>query len=54
MLVPLGFSPLCSGELVQEVSTALSLLDLAATKMLKLEEVIGEQLKAEGHALQRW
>jgi hypothetical protein len=49
--VPLGFSPLRSGEPVQEVSTALLLLDSVGAKMLKLEEVICDQLEAEGHVL---
>jgi hypothetical protein len=47
-LVPLGFSPLYSWESVQEVSTTLPLLDSAGAKMLKLEEVICDQLEAEG------
>jgi hypothetical protein len=42
MLVPLGFNPLCSGEPVQEVSTALPLLDSKGAKMLKVKEVMGE------------
>jgi hypothetical protein len=45
-LVPLGFSPLRSGDLVQEVSMALPLLDSIGAKMLKLEEVIYRQLEA--------
>jgi hypothetical protein len=36
---------------MEEVSTALPLLDSAGAKMLKLEEVIDIQLEAEGHAL---
>jgi hypothetical protein len=36
---------------VEEVSTALPLLDSAGAKMLKLEEVIGGQLEEEGRAL---
>jgi hypothetical protein len=50
-LVPLGFSPHRTGDPVEEVSTALPLLDSAGAKMLKLEEVIGGQLEAEGYAL---
>jgi hypothetical protein len=49
--VPLGISPLHSREPVQEVSTALPLLDSTGAKMLKLEEVICNQLEAEGHVL---
>jgi hypothetical protein len=50
-LVPLGFSPLHFGEPVQEVSIAFSLLDFVGAKMLKVEEVVGNQLEAEGHVL---
>jgi hypothetical protein len=42
-VVPFGFSPLYFEDPVQEVSAALLLLDSAGAKMLKLEEVIGEQ-----------
>jgi hypothetical protein len=49
--VPLGFSPLRSEELVHEVSTVLSLLDCVGAKMLKLEEVVCDQLEAEGCVL---
>jgi hypothetical protein len=50
-LVPISFSPLHSRDPVWEVSAALPLIDSIGAKMLKLEEVIGEQLEAEGHAL---
>jgi hypothetical protein len=50
-LVPLGFCPLSIRDPMEEVSTALPLLDSAGAKMLKLEEVIDIQLEAEGHAL---
>jgi hypothetical protein len=49
--VPLGFSPLRSKEPVQEVSTSLPLLDSLGVEMLKLEEVIYDQLEAVGHVL---
>jgi hypothetical protein len=49
--VPLGFSPLRTGEPVEEVSDVLSHFDSIGTKMLKLEEVIGSQLEVEGCAL---
>jgi hypothetical protein len=49
--VPLGFSLVRSEEPVQEVSTTLPLLDFAGAKMMKLEEVVCDQLEAEGHAL---
>jgi hypothetical protein len=50
-MMPLGFNPLHFGELVQEVSTALPMQDSMGTKILKLEEVIGEQLEAKGHIM---
>jgi hypothetical protein len=49
--MPLGFNPLCSGEPVQEVSTVLPMLESTGAKMQSLEEVVSEQLEAEGHAL---
>jgi hypothetical protein len=49
--VPLGFSPLRTRDPVEEVSTVLPLLDSTGAKMLKLEEVIGGQLEAEGRTL---
>jgi hypothetical protein len=49
--VPLGFIPLRSGVPVHEVSTTLPLVDSVGAKMLKLEEVICDQLEAEGHVL---
>jgi hypothetical protein len=38
-------------EPVQEVSTVLPLLDSAGAKMLKLEEVVYDQLEAKGRVL---
>jgi hypothetical protein len=38
-------------EPVQEVSTMVPLLDSIGAKMLKLEEVICDQLEAKGHIL---
>jgi hypothetical protein len=49
--VPLYFSTLYSGELVQEVSSSLPLLDSAGVKMMKFEEVICDYLEVEGHTL---
>jgi hypothetical protein len=40
--VPLGFRPLCTGDTMEEVNAALTLLDSAGAKMLKLEEVIND------------
>jgi hypothetical protein len=50
-LVPLGFSPLRSRLLTQEVDAMLLLLDSAGAKMSKLEDAIGSQLEAEGRVL---
>jgi hypothetical protein len=50
-LVPLGFSPVCSGLPTQEIGVMLSLLDSAGAKMSQLEEVIGGQLEVEGQVL---
>jgi hypothetical protein len=49
--VPLGFNPLRSGLLTQEISTVLLLLDSIGAEMSHLEEVIGGQLEAEGRVL---
>jgi hypothetical protein len=49
--VLLGFSPLRTEDVVEEVNVALSLLDSVGAKMLKLEEVVDSQLEAEGRAL---
>jgi hypothetical protein len=51
VLVPLGFSSVQSGEPAWEVSTVLPVLDFIGAKMLTLEEVVGEQLEAEGRVL---
>jgi hypothetical protein len=50
-LMPLGFSPLRSGEPVREVSTVLPMLEFVGAKMQSLMEVVGEQLEVEGRAL---
>jgi hypothetical protein len=50
-LVPFGFSPLRSGVPAQEVSAELPLLDSAGAKMLELEDVVANQLEAEGRLL---
>jgi hypothetical protein len=49
--VPLGCTPLHAADPMEEVSAALPFHDSAGPKMLKLEEVIGSQLEAEGYAL---
>jgi hypothetical protein len=49
--VPLGLSPLCTVDPVEEVTVALPLLHSVGAKMLKLEEVIGGQLEVEGRTL---
>jgi hypothetical protein len=48
---PPYFSSLRSREPIQEVSTALPLLDSTGAKMLKLEEVVCDQLETVGHIL---
>jgi hypothetical protein len=50
-LVPLSFSPIRFGEPTWEVSNVLPMLESAGAKMLRLEEVIGDQLEAEGCVL---
>jgi hypothetical protein len=49
--VPLNFSPLRLRDPMEEVSVVRSLLDSVGAKMLKLEEIIGGQLEAEGRVL---
>jgi hypothetical protein len=49
-LVPLGFSPLHVGVLVEEVSIVPPLLDSTGAKMLKLEEVGGGRALAKAVA----
>jgi hypothetical protein len=51
VLVPLSFSHVHSGEPSLVVSTVLPMLDSMGAKMLRLEEVIREQLEAEGCVL---
>jgi hypothetical protein len=51
MLAPLGFSPLRFEDPVWEVSTVLPMLYSTGAKMLSLEEVVNEQLEAEGRVL---
>jgi hypothetical protein len=50
-LVPLGFSPIRFGEPTWEVSNVLPVLESAGAKMLRLEEIVGDQLEAEGCVL---
>jgi hypothetical protein len=47
-LAPLGFSPIRSREPTHEVRNVLLVLESIGAKMLTLEEVIREQLEAEG------
>jgi hypothetical protein len=49
--VPLGFNPLCFRDSVWKVGAMLPLLDSIGAKMLKLQEVISEQLESKGRAL---
>jgi hypothetical protein len=50
-LVPLSFTPVCTGFPVQEVGVVLPLLDSAGAKISRLEEAIGDELEAEGRML---
>jgi hypothetical protein len=49
--VPLSFSPIRSEALAREVSNVLLVLESVGTKMLRLEEVVSDQLEAEGNVL---
>jgi hypothetical protein len=49
--VPFSFSPIRSEELAREVSSVLPALESVGAKMLRLEEVIIDQLEAVGHVL---
>jgi hypothetical protein len=49
--VPLGFSPIRSGERAQEVSNVLPMFESVGAKLLKLEEVVGDQLEPKGHVV---
>jgi hypothetical protein len=49
--VTLGFSHLHLDDLMEEVNVVLPLLASVGLKMLKLDEVIGSQLEAEGRVL---
>jgi hypothetical protein len=51
VLVPFSFSHVHSGEPSLVVSTVFPMLDSMGAKMLRLEEVIREQLEAEGCVL---
>jgi hypothetical protein len=50
-LVPLSFSPICFREPAREVSNVLPVLESAGAKMMRLEEVVSNQLEAEHHVL---
>jgi hypothetical protein len=49
--VPLNFSPIRSEEPAWEVSNVLPLLESVGAKMLRLEEVVIDQLEGEGRVL---
>jgi hypothetical protein len=48
-LVPFGFSHIRSGESTWEVSDVLPTLESEGAEMLRLEEVIVDELEAKGH-----
>jgi hypothetical protein len=51
VLAPLSFCPVRSRGSSREVRKVLLMLDSAGDKILMLDEVISDQLEAEGHVL---
>jgi hypothetical protein len=52
-LVPLGMSPIPVSELPTSISNALSVLDSAADRLWRLDQILGARLEAEGGKLCR-
>jgi hypothetical protein len=52
-LVPLGMSPIPVSELSTSISDMLSVLDSAADRLLRLDQILGAHLEAEGGRLCR-
>jgi hypothetical protein len=52
-LVPLGMSPIPVLELPVSISDALPVLDSAADRLRRLDQILGARLKAEGSKLCR-
>ena len=52
-LVPLGMSPIPVSELSTSISDALPVLDSAADRLRRLDQILGARLEAEGGKLCR-
>jgi hypothetical protein len=52
-LVPLGMSPILVSELPTSISDALPVLDSAADRLRRLDQILGARLEAEGDRLCR-
>jgi hypothetical protein len=52
-LVPLGMSPIPMSELPTSISDALPVLDSAADRLRRLDQILGARLEAEGGRLYR-
>jgi hypothetical protein len=52
-LVPLGMSPIPVSELPTSISDALPVLDSAADRLRRLDQILGARLEAEGGKLCR-
>ena len=52
-LVPLGMSPISVSELPTSISDALPVLDSAADRLWRLDQILGARLEAEGDKLCR-
>jgi hypothetical protein len=52
-LVPLGMSPIPVSELPASISDALPVLDFAADRLRRLDQILGARLEAEGGKLCR-
>jgi hypothetical protein len=51
--VPLGMSPIPVSELPTSISEALSVLDSAADRLRRLDQILGARLEAKGGKLYR-
>jgi hypothetical protein len=52
-LVPLGISPIPVSELPASISNSLPVLDSAAERLRRLDQILGARLEAEGSKLSR-
>jgi hypothetical protein len=51
VLVPLGMSPILVSELPASISDALTVLDSAADRLRRLDQILGARLETEGGRL---